>query len=831
MCGLCGLGDAGFASEAKGNHFADWSQRAAETLETGRGETEFGTFYDIPSGTGTSVGLSVGQRINAQISVQGDTDWFGMQLEAGQTYQISLRALSSGGLADPKVYLFDDTGTFLISDDDRGDGDDALLTFTATRTGVYFAGATGFGKDEQTIGNYEITLGEANFDDDKVGDLPQLAGSISAGDTVEGRIDYSDDEDWYAITVEKGKSYWVTLETNRTQSPIYFPDASPLANPRLSVVTESLSEIAFNDDNGVTRDAAVTFKAKNDGVYYIKALGGPGNTGDFILRADEFSPPEPPSPIDALDWGVKFNKTEIRVYFAAQAETFGGETTDQPWNTYEAGQAMAALGEYSRFSQLSFTQVSHASDADFFMVKNFEEGSTTGRMIPQDPNYSPDEGVGWFNTSNTVWSRDKAGGLLEKGAYGYSNFIHEFGHGLGLSHPHDNGGTSAIFAGVTGSGDKGENDLNQEVFTVMSYNKGWQTGPNGGSGTNVFGIARTPMAFDIAQIQKKYGANDSYASGKDSYALWTANQTGTGYETIWDTGGKDSIVNPGNDSATIDLRAATLKAEPGGGGYVSFVSGVFGGYTIASGVKIETAIGGGAADTLIGNRFANLLDGRGGKDIMIGGKGNDKYVLSQSDDVVSEFRKGGTDMVIARDFDIDLKNYKQVENARIKGKTDLDLSGSKGANKLLGNGGDNVISGKGGGDVLDGKNGADRLDGAGGQDTLKGKGGDDRLIGGGKSDTLDGGSGDNILTGGKGRDVFVFKGKLGSNDITDFEAGRDALHLSQKLWQGKLNNASVVDDFADLIGGEVLFDFGGGAQIHLAGVSSLDWLAGDIVLI
>ena len=97
-------------------------------------------------------------------------------------------------------------------------------------------------------------------------------------------------------------------------------------------------------------------------------------------------------------------------------------------------------------------------------------------------------------------------------------------------------------------------------------------------------------------------------------------------------------------------------------------------------------------------------------------------MLSQSDDVVSEFRKGGTDMVIARDFDIDLKNYKQVENARIKGKADLDLSGSKGANKLLGNGGDNVISGKGGGDVLDGKNGADRLDGAGGQDTLKGKG-------------------------------------------------------------------------------------------------------------
>ena len=40
----------------------------------------------------------------------------------------------------------------------------------------------------------------------------------------------------------------------------------------------------------------------------------------------------------------------------------------------------------------------------------------------------------------------------------------------------------------------------------------------------------------------------------------------------------------GNGATTIDLRAATLQYEVGGGGFVSFVAGIHGGFTIASGV-------------------------------------------------------------------------------------------------------------------------------------------------------------------------------------------------------------------------------------------------------
>ncbi|SOD22942.1 M10 family metallopeptidase C-terminal domain-containing protein, partial [Nitrosomonas ureae] len=84
--------------------------------------------------------------------------------------------------------------------------------------------------------------------------------------------------------------------------------------------------------------------------------------------------------------------------------------------------------------------------------------------------------------------------------------------------------------------------------------------------------------------------------------------------------------------STIDLRAATLLHATGGGGYLSTVDGINGGFTIANGIIIENAIGGNGADTITGNMTANTLTGNagndwinglGGADNLIGGKGAD----------------------------------------------------------------------------------------------------------------------------------------------------------------------------------------------------------------
>ena len=140
------------------------------------------------------------------------------------------------------------------------------------------------------------------------------------------------------------------------------------------------------------------------------------------------------------------------------------------------------------------------------------------------------------------------------------------------------------------------------------------------------------MALDIALLQRLYGANGQYHGGNDTYYLNDASSIGAMFGTIWDNrGAQDAIIYNGTLNAHIDLRAATLANAEGGGGYISYVdkpSGVTSGFTIANGVTIENATGGGGNDTIIGNSAANKLTGGPGNYSIDGITGIDTAVFS-----------------------------------------------------------------------------------------------------------------------------------------------------------------------------------------------------------
>ncbi len=229
---------------------------------------------------------------------------------------------------------------------------------------------------------------------------------------------------------------------------------------------------------------------------------------------------------------------------------------------------------------------------------------------------------GYFNIQSPIWT---AGGF-DPGGSAFELCLHELGHALGLAHTHDKGNTTGVFPGVSSSNDTGDNDLNQNLYSVMSYIDYKDLSP-------LRGYMMGPMAFDIAAIQFMYGANMSAHTGNDFYRLPDVNQAGTGYKCLWDAGGNDTIYHWGAGNAVIDLRPATLINAPGGGGFLSSVTAVTGGFTIAAGARIENAIGGDGNDKLVGNSLANRLtgglgqdgiEGNSGDDTIIGGRGADR---------------------------------------------------------------------------------------------------------------------------------------------------------------------------------------------------------------
>ena len=344
------------------------------------------------------------------------------------------------------------------------------------------------------------------------------------------------------------------------------------------------------------------------------------------------------NPLQALHWGSKMDLTNkvVNVHFVP-----GGTPGYMPdgayvvdWNAYEIEQAKLALTTFSDALDLTIAYTDNINDAEFVLHlldstgSNVLMGGALGMMFPPDENF---EGYGFFNRDGYGWSSNSGGGL-EKGGYGFITLIHEFGHGFGLAHPHDTGGSSSVLPGVSNNQNPGNFDLNQGVFTTMSYYDGWPE-VKGTSNSASYGWQSTPMNLDVAILQQLYGAG-AHNEGPSSFPLPFGNSEGVDFQAIWDSSGVDTIVNTTGSTSTIDLRQASISQAENGAGHVSHIGTVYGGVTLPADVEIENATGGSAADAIYGNALDNVIDGSGGNDNIHHGGGSNTYIGGPGNDHV-----------------------------------------------------------------------------------------------------------------------------------------------------------------------------------------------------
>ncbi|HVY84952.1 MAG TPA: pre-peptidase C-terminal domain-containing protein, partial [Caulobacterales bacterium] len=432
--------------------------------------------------------------------------------------------------------------------------------------------------------------------------------ALGLGDSAVSTIDTPGDDDWYQVQLVAGQSYVFTMVGT---------GGAALEDPYLELYDASGTLISLDDDGGPGRTSLMRFTATQSGTYYINARAwepdtGPELTGDYTLTFDN-GPPQ--NPLDTIDLGFAVGTHTINVYFATMGQTFQGETAMRNWNASEITAAFNALATYEAIADLHFVQTNSSANAQFILVLADLPDNTLGQM-----GTTGGVGYGTFDPTATGWTS----GGLQPGGIGFVTLVHEFGHGLGLAHPHDSGGSSETMQGVIDEFDSyGTYLLNQGVFTTMSYNDGWPAGPLGYNFSLTYGSQATPGALDVALIQEKYGVNPNTNAGDTVYTLNDVNAAGAAYRTIWDVSGADSIVYNGSQNAVIDLRPATLLSEIGGGGYVSYAQNARSGFTIAHGVVIENAQGGSGWDLLTGNDASNQLSGGDGRDTLLGGAGDD----------------------------------------------------------------------------------------------------------------------------------------------------------------------------------------------------------------
>jgi serralysin len=760
-----------FGLGLRGDTFAPMAVATPPTAGTSAGLATFksGTGFVVdgsPSPIGSSVigplgtddaGDAIGAPPNPTITVGapvhyvgtlgtiGDQDYYTVTLVAGKTYEIGMFGWTGGPnfipVQDAYLELYNAAGQIQGSADGGAStlanqvnsGFDAVLTFTVATSGTYYINARAFdnnpanGTTGEGVGDYELYVNEVDPN------APGVYHPYYDASSPLYAIDWGTQVDKINHTVRNPDGNEGTRTTGNAQG-------TPTYNSNIV----DIPTLAQQQGVDITGKNVIT-------IYFAKA-------GDVFVSNDPTNPGLPPATITAV--GVQ---------------------------DFEYDAVWTALHEFSKVADIVYLEVQDRSQADFIYTSYAgTPGPGVSLLGSMSPPGESDEGLAQFNSADERWNaRD-----LAQGGFSFVTLIHEFGHGHGLAHPHDNGGHSGIMNGVEPEGagvadyTTGDYDLNQGVFTMMSYEDGWQTSPHNphnASTTAGYGYLGGLMALDIAAIQDKYGVNESWNTGNNTYILPDENAAGTFYYSIWDAGGIDEIVYEGTRNANIDLRWATLQYEFGGGGWVSYADGIYGGFTIANGAAIENATGGSGNDRITGNGYNNRLDGGAGNDLLIAGAGNDTLIGGAGSDVLY-FGSNFTPADIA-------DGGEGFDGLTLQGNYTLTLS----ATNLSGV---EALSVQTGSKARWGDTANNRYDynittvdenvapGVqmifNGQSLLVGE--DFTFNGSAEKDgnlLVFGGHGVDILTGGDGTDIFFFEhDRWGPNDRVDGGAGRDGVTIS-----------------------------------------------------
>ncbi len=245
---------------------------------------------DIPGDATTDVSLSAeGDARESRLSPSGDRDWYGLELDAGETVRLSLINAPQGGVGDPLMVVYDSNGAEVARDDDSGGDLNAYLEFSASEAGRFFVEARGFSDEAEGAYVLELAAGEIGAD-------PSSADMIDPSGQRQSQISPAGDSDWFSIEVIEGRPYRFFMDAAG--------EGESAVDPILTLFDADGRELAQDDDGGRGLGARLAFTPTESTTLFIAASAFGGGAGPYTLRVADFETPGAAATdeyLDALD--------------------------------------------------------------------------------------------------------------------------------------------------------------------------------------------------------------------------------------------------------------------------------------------------------------------------------------------------------------------------------------------------------------------------------------------------------------------------------------------------------------------------------------------------
>ena len=155
---------------------------------------------DFSDDTSTTGVLTVGGTATGTIDFRDDSDWFAIELTAGEIVRIA-----SDGSFDTNLILRDEAENFITFGDIDFNTNEAFLLAEVEESGTFYVEVEGF------TSTLDYTLTATLIEDDFTNDT-STTGVLEVGGTATGTIDFFDDSDWFAIELTAGETTLITTD-------------------------------------------------------------------------------------------------------------------------------------------------------------------------------------------------------------------------------------------------------------------------------------------------------------------------------------------------------------------------------------------------------------------------------------------------------------------------------------------------------------------------------------------------------------------------------------------------------------------------------------------